>query len=63
MQKFNPTHIFHYSEENILDRMFPKGVPVTKGSTDSEGIIEWLADAEGNVAGYSTEGDDFVTEI
>lgn len=63
MKEFKPTHIFHYSSESVLKSMFPKGIPVVKGETDEDGLIEWLADAEGNVGGYSTEGDSFVVPI
>lgn len=63
MKEFNPTHVLYYSSESVLSSMFPNGVPVIKGETDEYGLIEWLADAEGNVGGYSTEGDSFVVPI
>lgn len=63
MKEFNPTHTFHYSVTSPLFKMFPKGIPVVKGQTDDSGLIEWLADGEGNVGGYSTEGDSFVRPI
>ena len=64
MKEFNPTHIFHYADQSNCKEMFPNGVPVIKGPTDDDdGLIEWLADSEGNVAGYSTEGDSWVVSI
>lgn len=60
---FKPTHIFHYAENTVSKKMFPKGVPVMKGYVDEDGLIEWLADDHLNVAGYSTEGDSFVVPI
>ena len=63
MKEFNPTHIFHYADESNCKKMFPKGIPVIKGSTDEDGLIEWIADSEGNVGGYSTEGDSWVVSI
>lgn len=62
-KEFNPTHTFHYSNETPLKQMFPKGIPVAKGDVDEDGLIEWLADGEGNVGGYSFEGDSYVVPI
>lgn len=63
MKTFNPTHTFHYAQDSNCRKMFPRGIPVVKGTTDEDGLIEWLADVEGNVGGYSTDGDGWVTAI
>ena len=63
MKEFNPTHTFHYSVTSPLFKMFPKGIPVVKGETDEYGLIEWLADGEGNVGGYSVSSDTHVVPM
>lgn len=60
---FNPTHTFHYAAGSNNKVTFPKGIPVVLGSVDEDGLIEWLADDQGNVGGYSTEGDSWVVPI
>jgi len=60
---FKPTHTFHYAAESNCREAFPMGIPVIFGSVDEDGLTEWLADDEGNVAGYSTEGDTYVVPL
>lgn len=60
---FKPTHILHYNVNSTLKKMFPKGIPVVKGETDEDGLIEWLVDEEGNIGGYAYEDDSHVVKI
>lgn len=60
---FKPTHILHHNVNSILKKMFPKGTPVIKGETDEDGLIEWLADEEGNIGGYAYEDDSRIVKI
>lgn len=60
---FTPTHTFHYAAESNNKKTWPNGIPVVQGSVDEAGLIEWLADAEGNVGGYSVEGQTHVVPL
>jgi len=60
---FIPTHIYHHSANSFCKQTFPNGVPVMLGSRDEYGLMEWVADDQGNVAGYSTDGDSYVVPI
>lgn len=61
---FKPTHTYHYAIGSNNKSTWPDGVPVMQGSTDKaenqyDAITTWLADDEGNIAGYSYTTDDF----
>ena len=53
MKQFIPTHTLHYAQGTHCHTLWPEGVPVVQGYTDESGMVEWLSDGEGNVAGYS----------
>jgi len=62
-KEFKPTHILHYSEGTRCHEVWPAGVPVAQGYTDKDGMVEWVSDGEGNVAGYSLYNSVRVTPI
>lgn len=63
MTDFKPTHVFHYHKHSNNYKLWPDGVPVLMGHVTGNDLIEWLADAEGNVAGYSLPGHTHVVKI
>lgn len=63
MKQFIPTHTYHYADGSNNKRTWPNGIPVMKGETDVYGLIEWIADSEGNNAGWSVEGDQHVVPL
>lgn len=62
-KEFKPTHTYHYAASSNNKLTWPNGIPVVQGAVDEYGLIEWIADSEGNVGGYSTEGDGWVIPI
>lgn len=62
-KEFKPTHILKYSPGTHCFYSWPNGIPVVQGYTDESGMVEWLSDGEGNVAGYSLYESVRVTRI
>lgn len=60
---FHPTHTYHYADGSNNKRTWPNGIPVIRGNTYEDGCIEWLADCEGNIGGYSIEGASYVVPL